>query len=140
MILDKIVAQKRLEVAENKARKPLDLLAEEIGSAPPPRDFREALRRDGISLIAEIKRRSPSRGDILPGVDPVELAALYEQSGARALSILTDGPFFGGSLEVTGARVNGKTVNFAPNDSRTAVQVVLPEPIKSGARAHVWLS
>ena len=99
MILDKIVAQKRLEVAESKARKPLDLLAEEIESAPPPHNFRDALRRDGISLIAEIKRRSPSRGDILPGVDPVELAALYEQSGARALSILTDGPFFGGSLE-----------------------------------------
>ena len=48
--------------------------------------------------------------------------------------------FFGGSLEVTGARVNDTTVNFAPNDSRTAVQVVLPEPLKRGARTHVWLS
>ena len=75
MILDKIVAQKRLEVAESKARKPLDLLAEEIESAPPPRDFREALRPDGISLIAEIKRRSPSRGDILPGVDTADAKA-----------------------------------------------------------------
>ncbi len=99
MILDEIVAHKRLEVAAQREKVPLDTLLERIETLPPPRDFRGALRREGISLIAEIKRRSPSRGDIMPGVEAVELAGAYEQAGARALSILTDNKYFGGSLE-----------------------------------------
>lgn len=99
MILDEIVAYKREEVAERKGVIPLSALEDRVGEVDPPRDFRAALRQDGISLIAEIKRASPSRGDILPGVDAVEVAALYEQSGARALSVLTDARFFKGSLD-----------------------------------------
>ncbi len=99
MILDEIVHHKREEVAERKQRVPLRVVEERLQYAIPVNDFRAALRRDGISIIAEIKRRSPSRGDILPDVDAVKLAALYEQAGARALSILADKKYFGGALE-----------------------------------------
>lgn len=107
MVLDEIVANKREEVAAQSARVPLAELEERIALADPPRDLRAALRREGISMIAEIKRASPSRGDILPGVEAVQVAALYEQSGARAISVLTDKKYFKGSLEdLTAVRQN----------------------------------
>lgn len=99
MILDEIVAYKREEVARSKQAVPAAELEERITRVQPARDFRAALRKDGMSLIAEIKRASPSKGDILPDVDAVELASVYEQSGASALSVLTDQRFFKGSLE-----------------------------------------
>jgi len=99
VILDEIVANKRLEVAAQKELVPLSILEEDIAALPPCRDFRSALRQEGISLIAEIKRASPSRGDMLPGVEAVELASLYEACGARALSVLTDQKYFKGSLD-----------------------------------------
>jgi len=99
MILDEIVAHKRREVAERKVSAPLAGLEERIGSVAPARDFRGALRLEGVSLIAEVKRASPSRGDIMPGVKAVELAAVYDQAGARAISILTDERYFKGCLE-----------------------------------------
>jgi indole-3-glycerol phosphate synthase len=99
VILDAIIENKRLEVAEQKERVKLAELEERISTLPAPRDFRGALRREGISLIAEIKRSSPSRGDMLPNVDAVELAALYEACGARALSVLTDQKYFKGTLD-----------------------------------------
>jgi indole-3-glycerol phosphate synthase len=98
MILDEIIAHKREEVAAAKIAMPLGEVLERAKSAPPARDLRLALRLEGISLIAEVKRASPSRGDILPGVDAVELASLYEQAGARAISVLTDAKFFKGCL------------------------------------------
>lgn len=99
MILDAIVANKREEVAAAKARRPMQELEEQIEVVDPPRDFRAALRRDGISLIAEIKKASPSKGDILPDVEAIQLATLYENNGARAISVLTDQKYFKGSLE-----------------------------------------
>ena len=99
MILDEIVAHKRVEVDARKRQTPLAELEERIEHAPAPRDFRGALRREGMSLIAEIKRASPSRGDLLPDVDAVALAAVYEQAGARAISVLTDERFFKGRIE-----------------------------------------
>jgi len=63
----------------------------------PVRDFRAALAAPGTSLIAEIKRASPSRGDLNPGLDPAGLAAVYEAGGARAVSVLVEPEFFKGS-------------------------------------------
>ncbi len=99
MILDAIVSDKRVEVEASKVRRPLADLQERIELVDPPRDFRAALRKPGISLIAEIKRASPSKGDMLPGVEAIQLAALYEANEARAISVLTDQKYFKGTLE-----------------------------------------
>jgi len=106
MILDAIIDHKRQEVEERKGRVSLCEIQERLPHAPRVKPFRDALRKDGISIIAEIKRRSPSRGDILPDVDAVELAALYEQAGARAVSVLCDNKYFGGSLDDLGKVAN----------------------------------
>ena len=72
---------------------------EDLDLAPPPRDLQAALSGPGLAWIAEIKRRSPSRGEIRPGADPVDIARAYERSGAAAISVLTDSERFGGSLD-----------------------------------------
>ena len=91
--LERIRPEKDAEVAALRAA------PEDPARGGPTRGFREALMKPGMSAIAELKRRSPSRGDIRPGADPVDIARAYEANGARALSVLTDGPHFGGSLE-----------------------------------------
>ncbi len=80
-------------------RRSLDDLVEQAASAPPPRDFAGALRAGGLSCIAEIKRRSPSRGDLDPGLQPDLVAKDYVAGGAACLSVLTDAEFFGGSAD-----------------------------------------
>ncbi|MCP4807216.1 MAG: indole-3-glycerol phosphate synthase TrpC [Proteobacteria bacterium] len=65
---------------------------------PPVRSLAAALKAPGLSVIAEVKRRSPTRGDIRPGADPVEIANGYANAGAAAISVLTDEPHFGGTL------------------------------------------
>lgn len=99
MILDEICAHKREELSTAVAREPLASMRERAKEGQPARDFRHALRQEGISLIAEVKRASPSRGALLEGMDPVEVASIYEEAGARAISVLTDERFFQGSLE-----------------------------------------
>ncbi len=101
--LDNIIAYKRTEVAALKqARSEADFLSEGAKGQVPFR-FRaglDAAVADGRNaLICEMKRKSPSAGEILPGADPVEIAREYEAGGAACLSVLTDGPSFGGSLE-----------------------------------------
>ena len=98
MILDDICAHKREEVAAQKKAVPIEELHERVAAARPTRPFRDALRAPGLSLIAEIKRASPVKGVFMEDMDPVGLAALYEQAGARALSVLTDSRYFKGSL------------------------------------------
>lgn len=101
-ILETIVAHKLTEVAACKAELPLAVLREQLAGIARPRDFMAALlssSRPAPRVIAEIKRRSPSKGELRPGLDPVELARIYEQNGASAISVLTDARFFGGSLD-----------------------------------------
>jgi indole-3-glycerol phosphate synthase len=95
--LTEIVAHKRREVAARRRERPLDQLKEAVPR--PPRDFAAALRRPGIAAIAEIKRRSPSRGPLFGELDVADVAGSYARSGAAALSVLTDREFFGGSAE-----------------------------------------
>ncbi len=95
-ILDEIVAHKREQVLELCRRHPLALPTQR---PDPARDFFTALARPGLQVIAEIKRRSPSRGAIRPDIDPADLAQQYESAGAAAISVLTDDKYFGGNLQ-----------------------------------------
>ncbi|HBT47073.1 MAG TPA: indole-3-glycerol phosphate synthase TrpC [Peptococcaceae bacterium] len=96
-MLDKILEYKRLETARAREELPLHRLEEICKGLPFTRDFAGALRRGAsISLLAEIKKASPSRGVLCPDFDPVMLAGLYTRAGAAALSVLTDERFFHG--------------------------------------------
>jgi indole-3-glycerol phosphate synthase len=97
-ILDKIVAEKKLEVA--KLRSQADKLKQTAAARKEFRDFAGALRRDdGVALIAEIKKASPSAGVIVKDFDAIRIAREYENAGASALSVLTDEKFFQGRVE-----------------------------------------
>jgi indole-3-glycerol phosphate synthase len=100
-ILDEILARKRDEVAVAKATIPAAEMAELARSRnDAPRGLREALAKGRRPrVIAEIKRRSPSRGEIRADFDPVALAKAFAEAGAAALSVLTDERYFGGRLE-----------------------------------------
>jgi indole-3-glycerol phosphate synthase len=100
-VLDEILAVKRAELALLQESEARDTLRRAALDAPPARDFAGALRRhDGrLAVVGEIKRRSPSKGDLAPDLDPAVVAKSYETGGAAALSVLTDRPFFGGSVD-----------------------------------------
>lgn len=99
-VLAAIVKHKRAEVEAARARTPVEALREQCRDAPGPRDFYAAVARPANrpNLIAEIKRRSPSRGEILPGLNVTNAAREYQAGGATALSVLTDERYFGGSV------------------------------------------
>lgn len=96
-VLDRIVAAHREAAAADT--RDVDQLKAQAAAAPPPRKFRKSMGRWGLDVIAEIKRRSPSKGDLAPDLDPAALAMAYAEGGAVALSVLTDREFFGGSPE-----------------------------------------
>ncbi|MGH9068317.1 MAG: indole-3-glycerol phosphate synthase TrpC [Acidimicrobiales bacterium] len=98
--LDRILARHR--EAAGADRRPVGQLVEAALDAPAPRGFAAAISDragDGVAVVAEIKRRSPSRGALDEGLDPARAARDYESGGAACLSVLTDGEFFGGSPE-----------------------------------------
>ncbi|MGB9803993.1 indole-3-glycerol phosphate synthase TrpC [Desulfofundulus sp.] len=97
MILEKIVAHKHREVQYRQEVYPLSLLIDRIQMRGPARPLGSSLRRPGeVTLIAEIKRASPSKGWLVKGLKPVETARIYTRAGAAAISILTDNRFFRG--------------------------------------------
>lgn len=102
-ILNKIIAVKVLEVAEDVAIKPLAVMRTDAEQAAAPRDFTGAIRariaKGQPAVIAEIKKASPSKGVLRADFRPAEIAANYAQHGAACLSVLTDEQFFQGSTE-----------------------------------------
>jgi indole-3-glycerol phosphate synthase len=96
VILDEILDHKRAEIVEREHLHTLDEVIQRAQSAPPPRtmDFNRK-----VSLIAEVKRRSPSAGALSAEVDPATQAQAYERAGASAISVLTDYRYFGGTLD-----------------------------------------
>ena len=98
-VLEKILIKKRGEVQALKRTDVAELKKQALG-APPARDFLSALRGcTHVPIIAEIKKASPSAGNLRSDVDVAAWARTYEAAGAAALSVLTDGPFFGGHLQ-----------------------------------------
>ncbi|WP_119729866.1 indole-3-glycerol phosphate synthase TrpC [Thermomonospora amylolytica] len=98
-VLAEIVEGVRADLAERQAAVPLEALKDKAAAAPPPRDAMAALRADGVSVIAEVKRSSPSKGALAAIADPAALARDYEAGGAKVISVLTERRRFGGSLD-----------------------------------------
>lgn len=98
-VLEEILAGVREDVAARQAALPLEKVRELAAAAPPAIDAYAALRKPGVAVIAEVKRASPSKGAIADIPDPAELAREYEAGGARCISVLTEGRWFGGSLD-----------------------------------------
>jgi indole-3-glycerol phosphate synthase len=99
VILEEIVAHKLQELSERKQAMPLPELKALGAGRPAILELDRALRARGVSLIAEVKRASPSRGVLCRDFDPMRLARTYWQSGAAAISVLTDACFFQGELD-----------------------------------------
>lgn len=97
-VLDEILAGVREDVEVRQRTLPLDRIKELAAAAPPPLDAYAALRKPGVAVIAEVKRASPSKGQLAEIPDPAELAVEYAAGGARCVSVLTEGRWFGGSL------------------------------------------
>jgi len=98
-MLDKIIARKREEVEQRKKVAPASYLQERIARQKPVLDFALVLKGDHIRLIAEVKQASPSRGVLSARVNPTELAQTYAESGAAAISVLTEENYFMGRIE-----------------------------------------
>ncbi|WP_097187651.1 indole-3-glycerol phosphate synthase TrpC [Ornithinimicrobium cerasi] len=97
-VLDQIIEGVRADLAERRAALPLDALRERTADVPSPVDALRRLRGEGVHVIAEVKRSSPSKGALAAIADPAALAADYAAGGARVISVLTEGRRFGGSL------------------------------------------
>lgn len=98
-ILHTIVTHKHKELKQDQRRLPLAALKEKLKDQPPTRDFRSALSvPKRINLIAEVKKKSPSKGILREDFDPVAIAGTYAAAGASAVSVLTDAQFFDGRL------------------------------------------
>ncbi len=97
-ILDKIIANKRLEVERHKKEASINELEKRLSTITTPASFKEAIKNSRTGIIAEFKRRSPSRDWIFKNAKVEDIIPLYSQNGASAISVLTDMDFFGGEL------------------------------------------
>jgi len=97
-ILEKIIQHKKEEVKEKSRLTPLERI-QDSQRLFAIRDFNSALCQNKMQIIAEIKKQSPSEGEIMPEANPAEIAVEYERNGASAISVLTDSHYFGGQLE-----------------------------------------
>jgi indole-3-glycerol phosphate synthase len=98
-MLDRIIAQRKEEVEQRKKVATVAYLQERIARQKPTLDLAPALKGDRLRLIAEVKQASPSRGVLSPNFNPTELARRYGEGGAAAISVLTEGNYFMGSIE-----------------------------------------
>lgn len=98
-MLDEILAGVRADLAERQERVPLEAVKERAQRAVPALDAHARLRQPGVAVIAEVKRTSPSAGELAPIGDPAALARAYESGGACAISVLTEARRFHGSLD-----------------------------------------
>jgi indole-3-glycerol phosphate synthase len=98
-ILKKIIKAKKAEVKLKKEKMPVEKLLEDITKSPANRNFRDVFENNDFSVIAEIKKKSPSKGVIKASISVKKIAETYEECGARALSVVTDKKFFDGRLE-----------------------------------------
>ena len=117
MILDDIIANKKEELAETKRRFSFADIRRKAADAQPARGFGKALEAgNGIRLIAEVKKASPSKGVIREDFDPISIAGIYQQSGAACLSVLTEQKFFQGKLEYLGEIRNSVSLPLLRKD------------------------
>jgi indole-3-glycerol phosphate synthase len=98
-VLGEILAKVRADLADRQVARPLPELKAMAAARPAPRDALAVLRSPGVHVIAEVKRRSPSKGSLAAIEDPAGLARQYEAGGASVISVLTEPHFFGGSLD-----------------------------------------
>lgn len=98
-VLESIIDGVREDLAQRESEVSFEEIKRRSLAARPPRDAMAVLRQPGIGVIAEVKRASPSRGQMATIADPAELAAQYESGGARVISVLTERRRFGGSLD-----------------------------------------
>ena len=98
-ILTKIISDKRKEVDMYKKLFPLSFVIEQIGKITPARDFKKALSKNRMTLIAEIKKASPSKGVIVENFNPEKIAKAYKKVGVDAVSVLTERTYFKGANE-----------------------------------------
>jgi indole-3-glycerol phosphate synthase len=98
-ILDRIVAVKKREVEILREAMPLGELQDRVRGLSIGPDFKKGIESGECSIIAEVKKHSPSKGSLREGIDPCEVAILYEKNGASAISVLTDREYFHGSPE-----------------------------------------
>ena len=128
MILEQIVSGNIKELESRKITRPLARLQEMARQQPAPLDFAAALRGDSVRLIAEVKKASPSRGVIRADFDPAVIAGAYARGGAAAISVLTEGAYFQGSLGYLEAIADDMSYDGKGSGNTPAVRGELVEP------------